>query len=69
VNVPNYQKNDTIIKSPQFPGGEDAWEKYLKENLNYSLPLDSGGLEAKKIFKGKGKNGIIFISTKWQEKN
>ena len=27
VNVPNYQKNDTIIKSPQFPGGEDAWKK------------------------------------------
>ncbi len=35
----------------------------------HHLPLDSGGLEAKKIFKGKGKNGIIFISTKWQEKN
>jgi hypothetical protein len=69
VNVPNYQKNDTIIKSPQFPGGEDAWEKYLKENLNYSLPLESGGSEAKKIFGEKGKNGIIFINTKWQEKN
>jgi TonB-dependent SusC/RagA subfamily outer membrane receptor len=37
--------------------------------VKHHLPLDSGGLEAKKIFKGKGKNGIIFISTKWQEKN
>jgi TonB-dependent SusC/RagA subfamily outer membrane receptor len=35
----------------------------------HHLPLDSGGLEAKKIFGEKGKNGIIFISTKWQEKN
>ena len=35
----------------------------------HHLPLDSGGLEAKKIFKGKGKNVIIFIGTKWQEKN
>ena len=35
----------------------------------HHLPLDSGGPEAKKIFKGKGKNVIIFIGTKWQEKN
>jgi hypothetical protein len=35
----------------------------------HHLPLDSGGPEAKKILKGKGKNGVIFISTKWQEKN
>jgi hypothetical protein len=69
VNVANYQKNDTIIKSPEFPEGEDAWKKYLKENLNHNLPLDSGGAKAKKIFGEKGKNGIIFINTKWQEKN
>jgi TonB-dependent SusC/RagA subfamily outer membrane receptor len=35
----------------------------------HHLPLDSGGPEAKKIFGEKGKNGVIFISTKWQEKN
>ena len=35
----------------------------------HHLPLDSGGPEAKKIFGDKGKNGIIFISTKWLEKN
>ena len=50
VNVANYQNNITRIKPPQFPGGEDAWEKYLKENLNHNLPLDSGGSEAKKMF-------------------
>jgi TonB-dependent SusC/RagA subfamily outer membrane receptor len=33
----------------------------------HHLPLDSGGPEAKKMFGEKGKNGIIFISTKWQE--
>jgi len=35
----------------------------------HHLPLDSGGPEAKKIFGEKSKNGVIFISTKWQEKN
>ncbi len=66
VNVANYQNNVTRIKPPQFPGGEDAWEKYLKENLNHNLPLDSGGTEAKKMFGEKDKNGVLFITTKWQ---
>jgi len=66
VNVANYQKNVTRIKPPQFPGGEDAWEKYIKENLNHNLPLDSGGTEAKKMFGEKDKNGVLFITTKWQ---
>lgn len=47
VTVTNYQKNVTRIKPPQFPGGDDAWVKYLKENLNHNLPKDRGGPEGK----------------------
>ena len=68
VNVANYQSNVTRIKPPPFTGGEDTSVKYLKENLNHNLPLDREGPEAKKMFGEKGKNGVIFISTKWQEK-
>jgi TonB-dependent SusC/RagA subfamily outer membrane receptor len=69
VNVANYQKNVTRIKPPQYTGGDDTSVKYIKENLNHNLPLDRGGPEAKKKYGEKGKNGVIFISTKWQEKN
>ena len=69
VNVANYQKNVTRIKPAQYTGGDDTSVKYIKENLNNNLPLDRGGPEAKKMFGEKNKNGVIFISTKWQEKN
>lgn len=69
VNVANNQRNVTRIKPPQYTGGDDTSVKYIKENLNHNLPLDRGGPEAKKMFGEKGKNGVIFISTKWQEKN
>jgi TonB-dependent SusC/RagA subfamily outer membrane receptor len=69
VNVANNQRNVTRIKPPQYTGGDDTSVKYIKENLNHNLPLDRGGPEAKKKYGEKGKNGVIFISTKWQEKN
>jgi TonB-dependent SusC/RagA subfamily outer membrane receptor len=69
VNVANNQRNVTRIKPPQYTGGDDTSVKYIKENLNNNLPLDRGGPEAKKMFGEKGKDGVIFISTKWQEKN
>lgn len=69
VNVANNQRNVTRIKPAQYTGGDDTSVKYIKENLNNNLPLDRGGPEAKKMFGEKGKNGVIFISTKWQEKN
>ena len=47
VSVVNYQKNITRIKPPQFPGGEEALVKYLKQNLNHNLPLERGGPEGK----------------------
>ncbi len=47
VSVVNFQKNITRIKPPQFPGGEEALVKYLKQNLNHNLPLDRGGPEGK----------------------
>jgi hypothetical protein len=68
VNVANYQRNVTSVKPPQFTGGDDTLVKHLKENLNHNLPIDSVGPEAKKMFGEKGKNGVIFISTKWKEK-
>jgi hypothetical protein len=68
VNVANYQRNVTSVKPPQFTGGDDTSIKYLKENLNHNLPIDSGGPEAKKKYGEKSKNGVIYISTKWKEK-
>jgi TonB-dependent SusC/RagA subfamily outer membrane receptor len=47
VTVTNYQKNVTRIKSPQFPGGEEALAKYLEQNLNHKLPSERGGPEGK----------------------
>ena len=69
--LPDYDIN-TVPRVAAFlaqTAHESGGYKALKENLNYSLPLESGGSEAKKIFGEKGKNGIIFINTKWQEKN
>ena len=68
VNVANYQSNVTRIKPPPFTGGDDTLVKYLKEDLKHNLPLDRGGPEGKKMIGEKGKNGVIFISTKWKEK-
>lgn len=41
------QKNVTRIKPPVFPGGEEAWVKYLERNLNHNLPLERGGPSGK----------------------
>ena len=47
VSLVKYQKNVTRIKSPQFPGGEEALAKYLEQNLNQKLPSDRGAPEGK----------------------
>jgi TonB-dependent SusC/RagA subfamily outer membrane receptor len=47
VTVSNYQKNVTRITPPQFPGGEEAFAKYLEQNLNHKLPSERGGPEGK----------------------
>lgn len=47
VTVTNYQKNVTRIIPPQFPGGEEAFAKYLEQNLNHKLPSERGGPEGK----------------------
>lgn len=41
------QKKVTRIKPPVFPGGEEAWVKYLERNLNHNLPLERGGPSGK----------------------
>lgn len=68
VNVANYQRNVTSVKPAQLTVVNDTLVKHLKENLNHNLPIDSGGPEAKKKYGEKSKNGVIYISTKWQEK-
>jgi TonB-dependent SusC/RagA subfamily outer membrane receptor len=47
VTVTNYQKNVTRITPPQFPGGEEAFAKYLQQNLNHKLPSERGGPQGK----------------------
>jgi TonB-dependent SusC/RagA subfamily outer membrane receptor len=61
----------SIIKTGYKIEAQDFFNKVptVVNLAKHHLPLDSGGPEAKKIFGDKGKNGIIFISTKWLEKN
>jgi N-acetylmuramoyl-L-alanine amidase len=37
--IPIFEKVET---PPSFPGGADAWRKYLEKNLNSLVPVDSG---------------------------
>ena len=39
----DYDKVYTIVEIPaQFPGGAEAWQKYLERNLNRDLPIQNG---------------------------
>jgi protein TonB len=39
----DYDKIYTIVEIPaQFPGGQEAWQKYLERNLNRDLPIQNG---------------------------
>lgn len=39
----DYDKVYTIVEiAAQFPGGADAWQKYLERNLNRDLPIQNG---------------------------
>ena len=43
TNVEAYQQTFTKVETdPAFPGGKEAWTKYLMKNLNSSIPVDSG---------------------------
>jgi len=39
----DYDKVYTVVEIPaEFPGGKEAWQKYLERNLNSTLPVDNG---------------------------
>lgn len=39
----DYDKVFTVVQIPaEFPGGTDAWRKYLERNLNRDAPTDNG---------------------------
>ncbi len=43
VNEPNFTKEFiTVQKFAQFPGGMEAWAKYLQHSLRESVPVDNG---------------------------
>lgn len=39
----DYDKLFTVVQIPaEFPGGTEAWKKYLERNLNQNAPIDNG---------------------------
>jgi protein TonB len=48
VEAPKVQQEDydkefkTVQIEAKFPGGNDAWTKYLQRNLNSNVPIDNG---------------------------
>ncbi len=39
----DYDKVYTVVEIPaEFPGGKDAWQRYLERNLNSTLPVENG---------------------------
>lgn len=50
INIPSkkedYEKEAHFVKvEAQFPGGIDAWTKYLRQNLRTDVPVDNGAPE------------------------
>lgn len=40
---PDYESIFNVVQIPsEFPGGKEAWQKYLERNLNRDLPVDNG---------------------------
>lgn len=45
-------KNFTVVQVPaEFPGGEEAWVKYLERNLKRDIPVEKGAVPGKYIVK------------------
>jgi hypothetical protein len=70
MRAPNKQNGDQV--NPLYVLDGVALESFSFDSLKatdikaITIRKDD---EAKKMFGEKGKNGVIFISTKWQEKN
>ncbi|MBS1640567.1 MAG: energy transducer TonB [Bacteroidetes bacterium] len=39
----------TVLIAAEFPGGKEAWQKFLQKNLNANIPVDKGGPPGKYI--------------------
>ncbi len=49
IEIRNEQKPHSIIFTktevpPKFPGGDQAWRKFLEQNLKAAIPVDNGAL-------------------------
>jgi len=42
LSADNNISQDTNFVKASFPGGHDAWEKFLQKNLNSNIPVDKG---------------------------
>jgi protein TonB len=48
VDVEDYDKEFKVVQiQAQFPGGADAWRRYLERNLNQNVPTDNGAPSGK----------------------
>jgi protein TonB len=59
----DYDKVYTVVEIPaEFPGGREAWTKYLERNLNRDLPIENGAPAGKYVVTLSfivDKNGVI----------
>jgi protein TonB len=59
----DYDKVYTVVEIPaEFPGGREAWTKYLERNLNRDLPIENGAPAGKYVVTLSfivDKNGLI----------
>lgn len=59
----DYDKVYTVVEIPaEFPGGKEAWTKYLERNLNRDLPIENGAPSGKYVVTLSfivDKNGLI----------
>ena len=50
VKEEQYDKVFTVTQVPaSFPGGQDAWQKYLQRNLNRDIPVEKGAPAGKYV--------------------
>lgn len=59
----DYDRVYTVVEIPaEFPGGKEAWTKYLERNLNRDLPIENGAPAGKYVVTLSfivDKNGVI----------
>ena len=59
----DYDRVYTVVEIPaEFPGGREAWTKYLERNLNRDLPIENGAPAGKYVVTLSfivDKNGLI----------